>query len=448
MIPAARIAAAIELLSAIDNDARPADAVASHYFRTRRYIGAKDRRAISERVWGCLRRRARLSWWLAEQQLEDWPRERVIADLVLTERLDLAAIAPLFPGEHQTPEKLTLADKKLIEALRGKDIFNHAMSLPVRGEFPAWLEPRLTALFGEDAPREIALLREEAPVDLRINSLKTDRATAQGALAKEGLKSLPTRFSPIGLRLPARVALTAQTLFKEGLVEVQDEGSQLVALLADARPGQVVLDLCAGAGGKTLAMAATMENKGRLIACDTHSGRSERATQRLRRAGVHNVTRRVLVYDHDKWLKRQNGAFDRVLVDAPCSGTGTWRRNPDAKWRLTEQGLANLVALQARILDQAAPLVKPGGRLIYATCSLLPEENDRQIERFLADHRDYRLLPVAQIWTETVGGDCPTNDAMLHLTPARHETDGFFAALMLRSGKAVDDIEEDRAIAL
>ncbi len=433
MLPAARIAAAIELLSAIDNDARPADAVASHYFRTRRYIGAKDRRAISERVWGCLRRRARLRWWLADQQLEDWPRERVIADLVLTERLDLAAIAPLFPGEHKTPEKLTLEDKKLIEALKGKDIFHHAMPLPVRGEFPDWIEERLTGLFGEDLPREIALLREEAPVDLRVNSLKTDRVSAQAALAAEGLKSVPTPLSPLGLRLPARVALTAQTLFKDGLIEVQDEGSQLVALLTDAQPGQAVLDLCAGAGGKTLVLAATMQNKGRLIACDTHSGRSERATQRLRRAGVHNVTRRVLDPEGDKWLKRQNGTFDRVLVDAPCSGTGTWRRNPDAKWRLTEAGLANLVALQTRILDQAAPLVKAGGRLIYATCSLLPEENDRQIENFLARHPDFALLPIPDLWPTLIGGNCPSGGPMLHLTPARHDTDGFFAAVLVKA---------------
>lgn len=436
MTPAARIAAVIELLAEIDRETRPADAVASHYFRSRRYIGAKDRRAISERVWGCLRRRARLGWWLAEEKAEDWPRERVIADLVLTDRLDPAAVAALFPGERQTAEKLTPEEKRLIQALQGQEIFHHAMPLAVRGEFPAWLEQRFTALFGPDLPREIALLREEAPVDLRVNSLKTDRASAQAALAKEGLKAEPTRFSPLGLRLPARVALTAQSLFKEGLVEVQDEGSQLVALLADARPGQAVLDLCAGAGGKTLAMAATMQNKGRLVACDTHGGRAERAVQRLRRAGVHNVTRRVIEAEGDKWLKRQANGFDRVLVDAPCSGSGTWRRNPDAKWRLGEQGLANLVALQHKILAQAAPLVKAGGRLIYATCSLLPEENEGQIEAFLAAHPDFALLPVAEIWAETIGGACPAEGKMLRLTPARHGTDGFFAAVMVkRSGQ-------------
>jgi 16S rRNA (cytosine967-C5)-methyltransferase len=432
MTPAARVAAAIELLSVINSDGRPADAVASHYFRTRRYIGAKDRRAVSERVWGILRRRARLGWWLAQETIEDWPRERVIADLVLTEKLDQAGISAIFNGEHNSPEKLTAEDKRLIQALKGKDIFHHDMPVPVRGEFPDWLEPRFAELFGDNLPKEVALLREEAPVDLRINSLKTDRAAAQAALAKEGLKAEPTKLSPIGLRLPARVALTAQDLFKDGLVEVQDEGSQLVALLADARPGQSVLDLCAGAGGKTLAMAATMQNKGRLVACDTHSGRSERATQRLRRAGVHNVSRRVIEAEGDKWLKRQEAVFDRVLVDAPCSGSGTWRRNPDAKWRLSEENLANLTALQTRILTQAASLVKPGGRLIYATCSLLPEENDRQIDAFLAAHSDFALLPIGEVWAATIGGACPAEGATLKLTPAVNGTDGFYAAVLVR----------------
>ena len=435
MTPAARITAAIELLSAIDTDGRPADAVASHYFRTRRFIGAKDRRAISDRVWGILRRRARIAWWLDHVRAENWPRERVIADLVLTDRLDEEGVALLFPGERNTPEKLTADDKRLVQMLKGKDLFHHDMKLWVRGEFPAWLEPRLTALFGETLGREIALLREEAPVDLRVNTLKADRAAVQAALAAEGLAADPTPLSPLGLRLPARVALTAQGPFKDGLVEVQDEGSQLVALLADARPGQAVLDLCAGAGGKTLAMAATMQNKGRLLACDTHSKRSERAVQRLRRAGVHNVTRRVIAAEGDKWLKRQADGFDRVLVDAPCSGSGTWRRNPDAKWRFTEADLTELTALQGRILAQAAPLVKPGGRLIYATCSLLPEENDRQIEAFLAAHPDFTLLPVQEAWAATIGGVCPAAGPTLRLTPAGHGTDGFFAAILVRNDR-------------
>jgi len=430
--PAAQTAAAIELLAAIAADGRPADAVAGYYFKTRRYIGSKDRRAISVRVWGALRRRARLGWWLNELGAEDFPRERVLADLVLTERLGEPDLKHLFSGEKNAPEKLTAADKRLIEQLTGKDIFNHAMPAWVRGEFPQWIEPRLSDLFGEDLSREMGVMREEAPVDLRVNTLATDRDSAQAALVKEGLKSEPTPLSPVGLRLPARVALTAQGLFKQGLIEVQDEGSQLVALLTGAQPGQAVLDLCAGAGGKTLALAASMKNKGRLVACDTHAARSERAVQRLRRAGVHNVTRHVLEGEGDKWLKRQKGSFDRVLVDAPCSGTGTWRRNPDAKWRSTEQGLTELVALQGKILNQAAGLVKPGGRVVYATCSLLPEENEAQIEAFLAAHADFTRLPVTEVWGETIGTPCPVSGPYLRLTPAGHNTDGFFAAVLVK----------------
>ncbi len=432
MTPSAQIAAAIELLAAIAADGRPADSVASYYFKTRRYIGSKDRRAISNRVWGVLRRRARLGWWLTQLEAEDFPRERVLADLVLTERLGEPDLKHLFSGEKNCPEKLTPDDRRLITELSSKDIFNHGMPTWVRAEFPEWIEPRLIDLFGDELGREMGVMREEAPVDLRVNTLKADRDTALGALAKEGFKSEPTPLSPVGLRLPARISLTAQDLFKQGLVEVQDEGSQVVSLLVGAQPGQAVMDFCAGAGGKTLALAASMNNKGRLVACDTHAGRSERAVLRLRRAGVHNVTRHVLEGEGDKWLKRQKGTFDRVLVDAPCSGSGTWRRNPDAKWRLSEQGLLELVALQGKILEQASELVKSGGRLVYATCSLLPEENERQIAAFLAAHPDFAVMPIADVWGGTIGTACPVPGPYLRLSPANHNTDGFFAAVMHR----------------
>jgi 16S rRNA (cytosine967-C5)-methyltransferase len=432
--PAAQIAAAIEVLAAIAADGRPADAVASHYFKTRRYIGSKDRRAISMRVWGALRRRARLGWWLAELKAEDFPRERVLADLVLSERLGEPDLKHLFSGEKNAPEKLTAEDRRLIEQLSGKDIFHHGMPAWVRGEFPQWIEPRLADLFGDQLPREMAVMREEAPVDLRVNTLVGDREQALSALAKEGFKAEPTPYSPIGLRLPARISLTAQELFKQGLVEVQDEGSQLVSLLTDAQPGQAVMDFCAGAGGKTLALAASMRNKGRLVACDTHAARSERAVLRLRRAGVHNVTRHLLEGEGDKWLKRQKESFDRVLVDAPCSGSGTWRRNPDAKWRLTEQGLLDLVALQGRILAQAASLVKSGGKLVYATSSLLPEENERQVENFLDAHADFAVMPIVDAWGAAIGTPCPVPGPYLRLSPASHNTDGFFAAVLIRNG--------------
>jgi 16S rRNA (cytosine967-C5)-methyltransferase len=221
-------------------------------------------------------------------------------------------------------------------------------------------------------------------------------------------------------------------VFKDGLIEVQDEGSQLVALLADARPGQRVADFCAGAGGKTLAMAAQMHNKGKIVACDVLEGRIDRAAVRFNRAGVHNVERRALSSERDQWVKRHAGTFDRVLIDAPCSGTGTWRRNPDAKWKLSPQDLEELEQVQRNILDSAWRLVKPGGRLIYATCSLLAEENEAQVEAFLAAHADFKRVPVGEVWQTAIGGDCPATSDMLSLTPAQHGTDGFFAAVLER----------------
>jgi 16S rRNA (cytosine967-C5)-methyltransferase len=272
---------------------------------------------------------------------------------------------------------------------------------------------------------------------LRVNSLKATRGEAIGALAESGIVAMPTKLSPLGLRVEGRPPLATLPSFRNGLIEVQDEGSQLVALLTGTRPGMRVVDFCAGAGGKTLAMAAQMRNKGHSVACDVLHGRIERAATRLNRAGVHNVERRGLISERDPWVKRHAGGFDRVLVDAPCSGVGTWRRNPDAKWRLSAQELGELVELQRRILASAARLVKPGGRLAYATCSLLPAENGAQVSWFLEQHPEFAALPIGRVWAETVGemaeaGDCPASDSALRLTPGMHGTDGFFVAILER----------------
>jgi len=243
----------------------------------------------------------------------------------------------------------------------------------------------------------------------------------------------PTTLAPTGLRVPARAPLGASAAFREGLVEVQDEGSQLVALLVDARAGMRVCDFCAGAGGKTLALAATMANKGKIVACDTIEKRLAASLARLRRAGAFNVETRVLASERDPWVKRHRDGFDRVLVDAPCTGTGTWRRNPDARWTLTPTDLDELVAKQARILDSAARLVKPGGRLVYATCSLLPPENEEQVESFAARHEEFAPLPASELWRATIGGEPPPGIAAhALLAPHRHGTDGFFIAAFER----------------
>jgi 16S rRNA (cytosine967-C5)-methyltransferase len=276
----------------------------------------------------------------------------------------------------------------------------------VRLEVPDWLAPRIDA-------GELRALMEPASLDLRVNLLKGTREEAIAALAREGVTATPTPHSPWGLRIEGRRQITTGAAFRAGLVEIQDEGSQLVAALVDARPGSRVADMCAGAGGKTLAMAMTMQNRGQIVACDVSAARLDGAVRRLRRAGVHNVERHLLEAG-DKWIKRRAGSFDRVLVDAPCTGIGTWRRNPDARLRLTEADIAELLPKQAAILDQAASLVRIGGRLVYATCSLLAEENEGQVIAFLS-----RRAAFAQVDT-------------LSLTPARHGTDGFFAAVLER----------------
>ena len=430
MTPGARLQAAIELLDDIARGGA-ADAASSAYFRSRRYIGSKDRAAISERLYALLRARARLGWWIETTTgSADAPsgRARVIAALALVDGRRIKDFGPDFDGGAYRPAPLSADERRLVEALAGHKLEHEDQPAWVRGEYPAWLEETLAAV----SEPELRALNAPAPLDLRVNPLAASRDQALDGLTAAGIKAAPTRYSPFGLRVVGRPPLGQLSMFQDGWVEIQDEGSQLVALLADARPGQLVMDLCAGAGGKTLALAASMQNKGRLIACDVSEKRLERAVKRLRRAGVHNVERRALGPDTATWLKRQAGRFDRVLVDAPCSGTGTWRRNPDMKWRIGPADIAELRVVQDDVLDRASRLVKPGGRLIYATCSLLPAENEQAVDAFLERHAEFRVLPVAGVWAELLEADCPVDGPYLRLTPARHHTDGFFAAILER----------------
>ena len=284
--------------------------------------------------------------------------------------------------------------------------------------------------FGAALTGELVALSEPAPLDLRVNTLKTTRDQARNTLADEQINADRTLLSPWGLRVKTRRPVTSGKAFQSGLVEIQDEGSQLVALLTDAQPGMRVCDYCAGAAGKTLALAAAMQNRGQIVACDTSAARLDNAARRLRRAGVHNVERHVLA-SGDKWPKRHAGGFDRVLVDAPCTGTGTWRRNPDARHCLTETDLAELLLRQSAILRDAARLVRTGGHLVYATCSLLPAENEAQVLQFIAGHRGFSLVPLERAWPLAGPPPCPGD--FLVLTPARHGTDGFFAAVLERT---------------
>jgi 16S rRNA (cytosine967-C5)-methyltransferase len=420
--PAGQIAAAIELLAAIDaTPARPADGIANDYFRARRFIGSSDRRAISDRVWRIFRTHRRLVWWLADKQT---PRLLVAASLLL-DGGGMVDVETTFTGGRFGPAPLAPSEQLALRRLQGRALNHASMPDAVRLEMPDWLLPLLSPRL--DTAELMALL-EPAPLDLRINLLKATREEAAAALAAEGLEATPTPFSPWGLRIEGRRQVTTGPAFRAGLIEIQDEGSQLVAALTGARPGLRIADLCAGAGGKTLALAMMMQNRGQLVACDVSAARLDAAVRRLRRAGVHNVERH-LIEAGDKWSKRRAGTFDRVLVDAPCTGTGTWRRNPDARLRLTEADLAELLPKQAAILDQAATLVRIAGRLVYATCSLLSEENEDQVTAFLTRHPGFALVPLARAWE---GGAPPNPGDFLSLTPARHGTDGFFAAVIER----------------
>ncbi|MBV8494366.1 MAG: RsmB/NOP family class I SAM-dependent RNA methyltransferase [Alphaproteobacteria bacterium] len=431
MTPGARIAAAIDILEAIGGGAAPADDVAADYFRRRRYIGAKDRAQISAHIYAVLRHRATIDWWIARAsrgEVQPSSRSRVLAALLLVDDWPPEEVAKSCDGGRFRPAVLSRDEERLVLGLAGRTLHHPAMPRAVANDLPDWLEPYLAKLYGKRLETEVAALNEPAPFDLRVNALKADRDTVRRVLANEHIDAKPTRWSPLGLRAKHRARLAGTAAFKDGLVEVQDEGSQLAALLADARPGMRVVDFCAGAGGKTLALAAQMQNRGKLVACDTAEWRLERAGKRLRRSGVSNVERRALSTERDPWVKHHAKSFDRVFVDAPCLGIGSWRRNPDAKWRATLTDLAELVERQHAILDSAARLVKPGGRLIYVTCSLLREENEAQAEAFLAAHPDFALLPAAQAWAETIGGDYPGGGDYLRLTPAQHGTDGFFVA--------------------
>ncbi len=430
MTPAARLAAAIELLAAIESAPRkPADAIANSFFRDRRYIGGGDRRAVSERVWGVLRTRRRLDWWLARAGVPGNPRMLLAASL-LTQNWSLDGVAQSFSGGQFGPSALNAAERAALRPLEGHTLDHPEMPDAVRLEMPDWALRPIWARFGPNLQTEMAAMSEPAPLDLRVNLLKTTRDEAQAALAAEGIESVPTALSPWGLRIEGRRAVTTGKAFQNGLVEIQDEGSQIVSALVGAQPDMRVADWCAGAGGKTLALAMAMENRGHIAACDVSSPRLDGAVRRLRRAGVHNVERH-LVEPGDKWAKRRAGTFDRVLVDAPCTGTGTWRRNPDARLRLTENDLAELRPKQAMILDQASRLVRKGGRLVYATCSLFIEENEAQVDHFLAAHPDFSVVPLAAAWP--LAAPPPGPGPYLSLTPHRHKTDGFFAAVLERA---------------
>ena len=426
MTPAARLQGVIDILDRIDRETSiPADGHMASYFRDRRYIGSKDRGVIATLAYATLRQRGGLDWLLRQRGLPVNARTRVLALETLKEAAAPEAIVAQFSGDQHAPAPLNQTERLFMTLQCGKPPPFEAMDDASRLNVPEWLLPSLSAALGSDYTRELAALNQEAPLDLRVNTLKTTREQALKDLLALGFSGAPTPRAPEGIRLNTRQPVFITRLFKEGHFEVQDEGSQLVALAGGARAGMKVIDFCAGAGGKTLALAAQMQNKGRLLALDTSEHRLNQIKPRLARAGADTVSRHVLLSESDPWLKRHKASADRVLVDAPCTGTGTWRRNPDLKWRTTPEQLAELTALQARILAGAARLVKPGGALVYVTCSLLPQENDEQIAAFLRIHSAFK--PATPFLLDTIA--TPTAHGW-QLTPFRHGTDGFYCAVM------------------
>ncbi len=442
MTPGARIQAVIELLEQVWVGRRPADQLADAYFKKRRYAGSSDRRNIQEILYNIIRRRARLDWWIERSGLaiSASPRTRIIANLALADKSAPEQTAALFSGANHCPDVMGTLEHELADSLYGRPLTHADMPRPVSFEYPDWMDASLSALWGDRFEHEISALNQMAPVDLRVNTLKTTPEKARQDLLDQFIETEPTPLSPIGLRLTGKARLGGTQAFRDGLVEVQDEGSQILALLTGAQPGMLVVDYCAGAGGKALALAAAMavEGKisGQIYACDISQTRINRMEPRLKRAGATAIRRKVLIGKEDPWLKRAKGSADRVLVDAPCTGTGAWRRDPHAKWRFTPDQLDDMLQTQRSILADAARLVKPGGRLIYATCSLLQEENEQQLFAFLNDHSNFAPIPIDRVWSETVGGPPPPTSPCLRLSPASTGTDGFFCAVLERTSSA------------
>ena len=436
MTPGARMQAVIELLEQIWSGEEPIDRLTDVYFRKRRYAGSGDRRSIHATLYDVLRHRARLDWWIGRtgSSLEAGPRTRIIAELALEIKSSPQETKAIFNGATHCPAPLSDPEAELAEALYGRPLTHPDMPSPVALEYPDWMDRSLKTLWPERLAVEMSALNQPAPVDLRVNTLQSTPDAVRQSLKDDYIEVEPTPLSSIGLRLTGKARLADSTAFKKGWVEVQDEGSQLIAQLTGARPGMKVVDFCAGGGGKTLALAAAMGTDGaidgRLWACDISDYRLERITPRLNRAGADNVRIKVIAAVADPWVNENAGRMDRVLADVPCTGTGAWRRDPDARWRASLDSLDDMIVAQQRILNMAQTLVKPGGRLIYATCSLLQEENERQFAWFLKNHTDFMPLAIDQVWAETVGGPPPPTGPCLRLSPASTGTDGFFCAVM------------------
>jgi 16S rRNA (cytosine967-C5)-methyltransferase len=431
MTPAARLSAAVELIDAIDVQRVPAAKALKEWGTAHRYAGSGDRAAIAGLVWDVLRRRASSAWIMDS----DTPRARVLGMLRLERGMDADAVSALCDGGRFSLAILSESERGALTSRTLDDAPAH-----VAGDYPEWLDGYLAQAFGDERVAEATAMASRAPLDLRVNTLKANREKILPSLAHLGAQATP--WSPNGLRIELGAdarnpGIHAEEDFIKGAVEVQDEGSQLAAMLANARPGEQVIDLCAGAGGKTLALAAAMQGKGRLIATDHDKRQLAPIYERLSRAGIHNCDVRTPKGPNDT-LGDIHASADLVLIDAPCTGTGTWRRNPDAKWRMRPGALEVRLKDQVTVLDRAADLVKPGGRIAYVTCSVLPPENNDQIRSFLGRRSEFSVMPAEQtlsvLWDRAedfAAAVLQTPEGVL-MTPRRTGTDGFFVSVLTR----------------
>jgi 16S rRNA (cytosine967-C5)-methyltransferase len=417
MHPKALLDECANLIELVYKFEHPADAVVSRYFREHRSLGPRERATLSDTVYATLRERLKFEWLARSGSGSKWRRLAVLG----------------FPGDRDfLKSALTDVEKNWLDhcdAVKDADLM-----APHRHNLPEWLATALREQVGTEFDALVASLNQPAPLDLRVNVLKKKREVVLAELRQAGFACEPTPYSSMGIRLQGKPSLAKLPAFVQGDVEVQDEGSQLLALLLDAKRGEMVVDFCAGAGGKTLAIGAAMRNSGRLYAFDTSGHRLDALKPRLARSGLSNVHPVAIAHERDDRIKRLAGKIDRVLVDAPCSGLGTLRRSPDLKWRQNPQTVAAQAELQQAILHSAARLLKPGGRLVYATCSLLPAENEAVVAAFGEAHPDFEPVPVVDLLEMSQvphAASLCTGDQgqMLRLWPHRHATDGFFAAV-------------------
>ncbi|OON60917.1 SAM-dependent methyltransferase [Massilia sp. KIM] len=414
-LPPAILAKTEEILREVLRFTSPADVALSRFFKDNPRFGGRERGVIAEAVYAVLRNK---TFYTDFAGAGNQPSMRRLALLGLLDTVGFDALGGLTEDEVHFLTRVKEVDRNLLPA-------------QMRANLPQWLYDKLVAQFGEEeALRLAAVLNTPAPLDLRVNSLKANREDVIAKLAEAPILAEPMTYAPLGLRVHKKPALQNLELFKQGAIEVQDEGSQVLAQILGARRGEMVVDFCAGAGGKTLALGAIMRNTGRLYAFDVSEKRLAKLKPRMARSGLSNVHPVLIAHERDAKVKRLAGKIDRVLVDAPCSGLGTLRRNPDVKWRQKPEAVAEMQEKQKAILDGAARLVKNGGRLVYATCSLLNEENDMVVEHFLSTHPDFALVPMREVLAEQ---KIPLEmDDYLKLLPHKHQTDGFFAAVLER----------------